>query len=117
MNRGDNQDAPPTIDATVHDGLRDLMGDDFASLIDAYLEDTALFVQQMQDACARGDMDAMQIPAHSMKSSSANIGAMGLSTLARELEGQIRSGNPVQVEGRVAALAEEFERVSLELSR
>ncbi len=117
MSRDDNQDAPSTIDTSVHDGLRDLMGDEFALLIDAYLEDTALFVQQMQDACARSDMDAMQIPAHSMKSSSANIGAMGLSTLARELEEQIRSGNPVQVERRVTALAEEFERVSLELSR
>ncbi len=95
MNRGDNQDAPPTIDATVHDGLRDLMGDGFVLLIDAYLEDTALFVQQMKDACVRGDMDAMQMPAHSMKSSSANIGAMGLSTLAGELEEQIRFGNQV----------------------
>ncbi len=116
MNRGDNRDVPPTIDASVHDGLRDLMGDEFAVLIDAYLEDTALFVQQMQDACARGDMDAMQIPAHSMKSSSANIGALGLATIARELEAQIRSDNAAQVEGQVAALVEEFERVSRELS-
>lgn len=89
---------PPAIDMSVHAGIRNLMGDEFAELIDAYLEDTAGFVRLMREACNSEDYKALHVSAHSMKSSSANIGAMRLSALAKELELQVRSGNPVDVE-------------------
>ena len=95
----------------MHAGVRYLLGDEFAGLIHAYLEDTQQFVREMQGACERDNFSAIEVPAHSMKSSSANIGAMRLSTLARELEEQIRSGSPVDVEGQVRTLADEFDRV------
>ncbi len=117
MNIDNNQDLLPTIDVSVHNEVRDLLGDEFAVLIDAYLEDTEHFVQAMQDACERDDLNAIELPAHSMKSSSANVGAMRLSSLARELEQQIRSGNPDDVLVQVAAVVEEFARVSRELSQ
>jgi PAS domain S-box-containing protein len=115
---GDNAaQQPPTIDESVHAGVRDLLGDEFAGLIDAYLEDTEQFVREMHEACERDDCGAIEVPAHSMKSSSANIGAMRLSAMARELEEQIRSGDPVDAEGQVRALADEFERVSQALKQ
>jgi len=117
MDEQNEQGLSPTIDMTVHDGLRDLLGDEFAALIDAYLEDTEQFVREMQDACEGDDINAIEIPAHSMKSSSANIGAMQLSNLAKELEEQIRSGSPVNVEEQVMALADEFDRVSQQLNQ
>ncbi len=117
MNMDIELDLLPTIDVSVHDEVRDLLGDEFAVLIDAYLEDTENFVQAMQDACERDDLNAIELPAHSMKSSSANVGAMRLSSLAKELEEQIRSGNADDVAGEVAAVVEGFTRVSRELSQ
>jgi len=117
MNIDNNQDLLPIIDLSVHGEVRDLLGDEFAVLIDAYLEDTEQFVQAMQDACDCDDLNAIEMPAHSMKSSSANVGAMRLSSLARELEEKIRSGNHDGVLIQVAAVVEEFARVSRELSQ
>ncbi len=117
MSEQNDQELPPTIDTSVHDGLRDLLGTEFSSLIDAYLEDTGQFVREMQAACERDEIKAIEVPAHSMKSSSANIGAMRLSTLAKELEEQVRSGSPVNVQDQISALADEFDRVSQQLSQ
>jgi len=117
MNIDNNQDLLPIIDLSVHGEVRDLLGDEFAVLIDAYLEDTEQFVQAMQDACDCDDLNAIELPAHSMKSSSANVGAMRLSSLAKVLEEKIRSGNHDGVLIQVAAVVEEFARVSRELSQ
>lgn len=110
-------DMPAAIDVDVYDSIRKLMGDAFAELLDAYREDTAEFVRLMREACNCGDYAAIQVPAHSMKSSSANIGAMQLSAMAKALEEQLRSGkgNPAEMEQQVAALEVEFARVCEEL--
>lgn len=108
---------PAAIDMSVYAGIRKLMGDAFAELIEAYLEDTEEFVYLIRQAYDGNDYTAMQVPAHSMKSSSANIGAMQLSAMAKELEQQVRSDNLVNVEQQVVALEQEFERVKSELSK
>jgi PAS domain S-box-containing protein len=110
-------DMPPTIDMAVYAGIRNLMGEGLAELIDAYLEDTAEFVRLMREACNSDDYAALQVPTHSMKSSSANIGAMRLSVLANQLEEQVRSDNLVDAEQQVLEIEEEFRRVSKQLSQ
>ncbi len=103
------------IDRPVYNGLKELMGDEFTILIDAYKEDTAEFVRILKDAFDNNDHAAMQVPAHSMKSSSANIGAMRLSALAKKLEEQVRSDTLNNVEQQVQEIEEEFGRVVEEL--
>lgn len=105
------------IDKSVLDGLRDLMGKEFSVLIEAYKEDTAEFVKVLRDACDRDDHAALQVPAHSMKSSSANIGAMRLSALAKKLEDQVRSDTLEDVEQQILAIEEEFGLVAKALDR
>ncbi len=114
---GDDGTMDSVLDMAVYDGLRKLMGGEFAELINAYKEDTEEFVKLLRDACDRDDHAAMQVPAHSMKSSSANIGAVRLSALAKKLEEQVRSDTLQDVEGQVAAIEDEFERVVMELDR
>ena len=108
-------DVPNAIDRSVYENLRELMGDEFTDLLQAYKEDTIEFTKALRDACDSADHAALQVPAHSMKSSSANIGAMHLSALAKKLEEQVRSDTLKDIEQQVSDIEKEFERVVAEL--
>jgi HPt (histidine-containing phosphotransfer) domain-containing protein len=62
----------------------------------------------MRRAAAAGDAAAMVRPAHSLKSTSANVGAVALAELCRSLEADGRSGTIVDAAGRVAACERAF---------
>ena len=57
------------------------------------------------------DAKALQTQAHSLKSSSANVGARELAELARELEALGRTGQTTDAAGLVERMATEFLRV------
>jgi HPt (histidine-containing phosphotransfer) domain-containing protein len=50
-------------------------------------------VAEIEAAVADGDAGALVRPAHTLKSSSATVGAQGLAALARDLEVAGRSGS------------------------
>ena len=86
-------------------------GEEFlVELIDAYLEDAPNRVANLRDAFDSGNMENVINEAHTLKSSSANIGAMALSALAKQMEFAGRNG---QFEG----MAEEVQRVEMEFIR
>lgn len=72
-------------------------------IIGMYLESSAKLFQQLQDAVAGADPEALRQAAHSLKSSSANLGATRLAALCRELE---QSGRERRLEGVVELLRE-----------
>lgn len=51
-----------------------------------YLDDSPRLIKALQEAVREGDAMALQKGAHTLKSSSANLGAMELASLCRELE-------------------------------
>jgi signal transduction histidine kinase/CheY-like chemotaxis protein/HPt (histidine-containing phosphotransfer) domain-containing protein len=55
-------------------------------IVDAYLQSSEKLVRQMEDAVDNGDCAVLSDAAHTLKSSSAQIGAARLSELCRELE-------------------------------
>ena len=55
-------------------------------IIGLYLDSTPALLQQLREAVAAGDGEALRQAAHSLKSSSANLGAMPLAALCKELE-------------------------------
>lgn len=59
-------------------------------LLDTYLEESAGLVGALQTAKAHGREADMLRPAHSLKSSSASVGAMQLSALCAALEDDLR---------------------------
>jgi two-component system sensor histidine kinase/response regulator len=62
-------------------------GEDFlVDLIDVYLADTPNRIAQMRGAVGGGDTDTLSREAHTLKSSSANVGAMRLSALADDVQ-------------------------------
>ena len=65
-----------------------------------YLDSAPAGIGQIAEALAVGDADALRRAAHTLKSSSANVGGMGLSKVFRELEelgkeARLESANPV----------------------
>ncbi|MCU7937403.1 MAG: response regulator [Candidatus Thiodiazotropha sp. (ex Dulcina madagascariensis)] len=74
------------IDHSVLEELYEIMEDDFVSVLESYLTSAPGLMHAIRDAVKERDMDALVKSAHPLKSSSANVGAMELSILARELE-------------------------------
>lgn len=71
-------------------------GDDIGfvrELVETYLADTPAQLAAMAEAVEADDAAALVRPAHTLKSSSATVGAMRLSSVARELEMAGRSGS------------------------
>jgi CheY-like chemotaxis protein/HPt (histidine-containing phosphotransfer) domain-containing protein len=87
----------PGIDDSLDPGvLRDLyetMDDDFVGILRSYLEHAPKLLNEIEQAVLDNRLEALVRPAHSLKSSSANVGAMQLSELARGLEHKGRQGD------------------------
>jgi two-component system sensor histidine kinase/response regulator len=85
----------PALDRSVLAELMASTGDDLAfvrELVETYLSDTPTQLDGIAEAVAADDAEALVRPAHTLKSSSATVGAMRLSAVARELEMSGRSG-------------------------
>jgi HPt (histidine-containing phosphotransfer) domain-containing protein len=80
----------PVIDAEIIDGLRMLEDDDepnvVTELVGLFMENAPPRLTAMHAALDSGDRVALSRVAHSLKSSSANLGAHGMSHLCERLE-------------------------------
>ena len=97
------------LDQALLAELHALMGDDFALLLETYLEESGREFEAANRACANGDLDALRRNAHSLKGSALNIGAFVLSELCAQLEARARD----EAQPRVARL---LEQAGIELS-
>lgn len=84
-------------------------------LLMLFLKDTTEKLSELQRAAGKGESQILTHIAHSLKSSSAQMGALRLSKICRELETQARAGDLSNAEALVAQIAEEFARVQNEL--
>lgn len=91
------------------------MGSDFESLVLVYLDDTPKHLRLLAESAKSGDINAMIAPAHSLKSTSANLGATKLSDIAKQIEQGARLGDLRQPIPLVQALIAEFQRAGREL--
>jgi HPt (histidine-containing phosphotransfer) domain-containing protein len=105
----------PVLSREIVDDLREIMGEEFAALVRVFLEDAPQALQKLEQAAAKQDIDALIGPAHSLKSTSANLGALALSDLARTIEHGARQRNLIDPVGTVGALGREYHRVQTAL--
>jgi len=109
--------ASGVLDSGVIGDLIDVMGDEFTDLVRVYLEDTPKAVAVLENAAAQGDRDGIIAPSHSLKSTSANLGAIRLAELAKRLEHGARSGelggDPLVLVGE---LKREYQQVAVALN-
>jgi HPt (histidine-containing phosphotransfer) domain-containing protein len=107
--------AATVLDATALAGLRGLDPTGVNRLLErvvkAFQGSLDRLLPQLLDAQANGDTAGIRHVAHTLKSSSASIGAMRLSGLCAELETAVRSGALDGLRERIEALCAEVERV------
>lgn len=85
----------PILDEAAIAELRESVGGDtefVADLVRTYLSEGEAHLEQMSAAAAAGDAGAIVRPAHTLKSSSASVGAARLSRIARDIEVAGREG-------------------------
>lgn len=85
----------PILDDAVLAELRESTGgdDDFVrELVEAYVSEAIGYLEAMIAAAATGDVAAIVRPAHTLKSSSATLGAMRLAAISRGIEEAGRAG-------------------------
>ena len=85
----------PVLDPAALAELSASTGDDTAfvvELVETYLSDATGLLDAIGAAIAAGDADALVRPAHTLKSSSATVGARRLAETSRRLEFAGRSG-------------------------
>lgn len=104
----------PTIDRGIIESLRELGdGDDdlLHELIELFLCDAPRLLAGIQAAIATDDANALEHASHSLKSSSANMGAKRLADLCMEVERTARTGTTAGTEGIAKEIGLELEAV------
>ena len=109
------------IDSSILASLRELQGEGEPDIVK---EIGGLFIKYSPDkisaiekAAEEEDSKALLVAAHSLKSSSAYIGAMRLSAICKELEEMGRTGNLEQATDKAKELKAEYERVRTSLEK
>ncbi len=102
------------IDPEVVASLRELAPEDepgfVRELIDAYRDDAVVHLAGIKESLKSNDAEGLRKAAHTLKSSSANVGAVQVSRLALEIETLARAGTPGPAAGLAAQLDAEFAR-------
>ena len=94
-----------TLDGEVLAQLREDLGGPapVEQIVGLFLEKTPPILAELRDAVTRGDLDAVRRSAHTIKGTSATLGARALSEKCKRLEEQARTG---EVADAAASLTE-----------
>lgn len=108
-----------TIDKGALQQIADLdpeqNGELLNSIIDSYIDNAASLMRDLREAVSGQDIEGATRAAHSLKSSSANVGATKLASVCAETESLGRSQNMSGVAGLIDNVANEFDIATTEL--
>jgi HPt (histidine-containing phosphotransfer) domain-containing protein len=103
------------LDAQALDRLRELDPGGRNNLVqrvlDAFVASAGKLVPQLGQARKENDLKGIRHVAHTLKSSSASIGAVRLTPLCAEVEAMVREARCEGIEGRLDALETEIDNV------
>ncbi|MDN2696401.1 response regulator [Janthinobacterium sp. SUN073] len=88
-------------------GRPDVLG----RIIDLFYSDAPRLLGQLEVAAGASDAAALQLAAHTLKSSCANVGALGLSATCREIEQYARSNDVASALQHIRGIQQELDRV------
>lgn len=108
-----------TLDANVLKRLQEAMGEDFQELIPAFIESASQILDALTHTHTNMENSkVIERLAHSLKSASANVGAVYLASMAQNLEQKIHTqGIPSDLDAQVAKLQAEFIKVRAILTK
>jgi PAS domain S-box-containing protein len=103
------------IDWNVLNAYYEVMGDDtdafLIELVQTFLPNAQKLIDDLRETLANKDLTAFHRGAHTLKSSSASLGAMQLSEMAKKLEAESNSEFPADSVEQVAALQNELDLI------
>jgi two-component system sensor histidine kinase/response regulator len=109
------------VDTKVLDTIRSLEQAGVAGIlgkvIRAYLSETPSYLEAMAGSIEKKDSPALERAAHTLKSSSANVGALRLSELCKTIETKAKDGSPEGARDMVTQAFAEYGRVQSVLER
>src|SRR5471032_1184365 len=74
------------VDRALFGKLRELLGSTLAHAVTPFLEDTPVYLDELEQALRSGDIETARARAHALKGSSGNLGAVLLAQLAGQAE-------------------------------
>ncbi len=102
---------PPPLDDTVRSALRTQFGDAFLARLDqTFVRSAAPLVAGVRQALTEGNASALRQAAHTLRSSSANVGATVLSGLSQQLEQYGREGRMAQAASLLKSFDDAWEQ-------
>jgi signal transduction histidine kinase/pSer/pThr/pTyr-binding forkhead associated (FHA) protein/DNA-binding NarL/FixJ family response regulator/HPt (histidine-containing phosphotransfer) domain-containing protein len=118
VRRESGDDPPPIesiIDQQILNSLRKLGGAKgkilLTQIIKQYFEDSPLKLQEIVEAISNQDSEKLRLAAHSLRSSSANLGAVKLSHYCKQIEDLARSGTIEGAKEQIGQLEFEYAKV------
>lgn len=105
-----------SVDADIIENLKNLGGMELlAELHSVFISTSETIIADLHAAIASGDALGVQEKAHSLKSSSGNMGALQLSQLCLQLEKMGQAKDLSRAKTVADSLDKEFKQVSFEL--
>jgi len=91
--------------------LKEIMEDEFDMLISLFVEDSAKLVNDIKNTYQAKDFEALRIAAHTLKGSSANMCAVGLADVCKDIEDKAKDS----IEGGLDELVNDVASVHSEV--
>jgi HPt (histidine-containing phosphotransfer) domain-containing protein len=104
------------IDLKVLETLRNMRPGLLGRVLIVWLQESCELMQSIRSAIRDADCDALFMATHSFKNSCANVGAMRLSALMRELENMAREKRCAEAMGHLNDLESAYGRAHAELT-
>jgi len=106
------------LDEAILGNLLETVGGDrtfLAELVQAYLGDSPGLLGEMRAGSRSDDRTALRRAAHTLKSTSASLGATAFAAMCREVETSALEGDPAWLDERIEAVAVAYEPVATAL--
>lgn len=71
--------------AAIHEA-KETMKSKFPTMIEYFMEDTEMYINSIKDGMIASNAEEIIVPAHTLKSSSRQMGAAKMSDIAKEIE-------------------------------
>ncbi|MAZ88231.1 MAG: histidine kinase [Cellvibrionaceae bacterium] len=104
-----------SVDAETLTMLKDVMEDDFDTLITTYVDDVVARIPRLKAALGSQNFEDLRHCAHSLKGSSSNLGALPLADLCMQVETLAKEMCVEGVEPLLTQIETEFHQVKAQL--
>ena len=104
------------VDTSNLDMLKDIIGDELKDVLNIYMETTPDIILKIQEAIATQSVSAVQLQAHTLKGSAANIGANQLSMMSAEMEQKAKQSDTDSLPELFSKIETESKAVDLALA-